>query len=114
MNVLKANVIYFPYTDKIYITWNKLNDITSYKVYKDSVLIAETPKEITEDTPDPFVEPTMFDRNHNTNLFKDNPQNSLMYVDETVVKHKTYSYMIVAERSNGSIEQSRTVFINIP
>ena len=46
--------------------------------------------------------------------FKNNPQNSLMYVDETAVKHKTYSYMIVAERSNGSIEQSRTVFINIP
>lgn len=81
---------------KAHIIWEIPHDnISGYEIYRDDILIASSLK---EENPDVFVQPTMFDHDNHTNLFKKDSTHKLMYIDENVQQYQTYSYKVVAKR----------------
>jgi hypothetical protein len=85
---------------KTHIIWEIPHDkINGYEIYRDGNLIASSLK---EENPDMFVQPTMFDHDKHTNLFRKDSTHKLMYIDENVKQYQTYSYKIIAKRLNES------------
>lgn len=84
-------------TGKVYIIWDIVYDeITGYEVYRNDVLIASS---LIEDKAE-FVNPTMFDHDHHTSLFRKDSTFKLMYVDENVNRYQEYTYKVIAKRIN--------------
>ena len=56
----------------------------------------------------PFEHPTMFDMDHQTNLFRKDTMHKLMYIDKDVQKYQRYSYYVIAEHvdENGNVVSS--------
>lgn len=85
-------------TGKAYIIWEiPHNKINGYEIYRDGKLIASSLK---EENPDVFTQPTMFDHDKHTNLFRKDSTHKLMYIDESVHQYQAYSYKVVAKRLN--------------
>ena len=103
-------------TGKVYIVWEIPHDkITGYEVYRDNKLIASSLIEDEEEKVE-FTNPTVFDNDHHTNLFRKDSTFKLMYVDENVNKYQTYEYVVVAKRLNESgdiVEEKRYNTITI-
>ena len=100
---------------KVYIVWEIPHDkITGFEVKRNDAVIASSS---TEDK-NIFVSPTMFDHDHQTNLFKKDSHFKLMYVDENVHRYQEYKYSVVAKRldsENNLIEEviSNPIFITV-
>ena len=94
MNAIRFNLVSTGYPPNcVYIIWDIPHDgITDYEIYRDNKLIAST--ELGSE----FVSPTIFDRDHQTNLFKKDSTHQLMYVDEDVHTYQHYTYRIIAKR----------------
>ena len=92
-------------TGKVYIIWEIPHDkINGYEIYRDGKMIASSLEaeeaEEVEDGLDIFTQPTVFDHDHHTNLFKKESTHQLMYIDESVCKYQNYTYEVVAFRKN--------------
>ena len=89
---------------KVYVVWEVPHDnITGYEIYRDDICIASS---LIEEG-DKFVAPTIFDHDHQTNLFKKDSHFKLMFVDEKVSRYQEYKYQIVASRlSDGTLVES--------
>lgn len=86
------------YTPGVYIIWEVPHEnITGYEVYRNEQMIASSLLESEEERAE-FVQPTVFDHDHQTNLFKKDSIFKLMYVDEDVHRHQFYEYKVVAKR----------------
>ena len=86
-------------TGKVYIIWEIPHDnITGFEIYRDNKLIATS---FSEESLRVFIPPTMFDHDHQTNLFKKDSHFKLMYIDENVWKYQQYEYKVVAKRFDG-------------
>ena len=98
-------------TGKIYVVWEIPYDskLVTYEVYRNGVLIAFSPD---SDGNNLFVQPTMFDHDHHTNLFKKDSIFKLMYIDENVNKYQNYEYKIIAKRTNDIGEVIETIESN--
>ena len=82
---------------KVYVIWEiPHNDITGYEIICNGVVIASS---FTEE-PSEFINPTMFDHDHQTNLFKKDSHFKLMYIDENVHRYQEYEYKVIARRIN--------------
>lgn len=97
---------------KVYVIWEIPHDkITGYEVYRDGVCIASS----LIDDGDEFVPPTMFDHDHQTNLFKKDSHFKLMFVDENVNRYQEYKYQVIATRLNDGVPvediESNPVFV---
>lgn len=87
---------------KVYIVWEVPHEgINGYDIYRNGTLLATSLGEEGEK----FVSPTMFDTDHQTNLFKKDSTFKLMYVDENVSKYQKYEYKVIATRTgeNGAV-----------
>jgi len=83
-------------TGKVYVIWEIPHDkINGYEIYRDGKLIASS---LNKDGDKEFVPPTMFDHDHQTNLFRKDSRNKLMYVDENVYTYQNYKYEVTAFR----------------
>lgn len=85
-------------TGKVYVIWEIPHDkISGYEIYRDGQRIASS---LDEDGDKLFEPPTMFDHDHQTNLFRKDSRNKLMYTDEKVQKYQNYKYEVIAFRKN--------------
>jgi hypothetical protein len=85
-------------TGKVYIIWEIPHDkINGFEIYRDGKLIASS---LQEEGLHVFVPPTMFDHDHQTNLFRKDSPYKLMYVDENVYTYQHYEYQVVALKLN--------------
>lgn len=85
-------------TGKVYIIWEIPHDkINGFEIYRDGNLIATS---FSEEGLKVFIPPTMFDHDHQTNLFKKDSHFKLMYIDENVYKYQKYEYKVIAIRKN--------------
>jgi len=83
----------------VYVIWDIPHDgINSYQLYRDNVLIADsTNPEQTK----LFQNPTLFDHDHGTNLFRKNTKHQLIYTDvNNIQKYQKYEYHVVAKAIN--------------
>lgn len=103
--MLQIKAIPCSYTNKIYVIFDKLEHINRYELYKNGVKIAEYDSANVSD----FVQPTLFDHDHHTNLFKKDSVHKLMFTDTAVQKFQTYDYQVVAERINESGESMERI-----
>lgn len=90
-------------TGKVYVIWEIPHDkINGFEIYRDGKLIASS---LQEEGLPVFIPPTMFDHDHQTNLFRKDSAFKLMYVDEQVYKYQSYEYQVVAVRldENGTV-----------
>jgi hypothetical protein len=97
---MKAIAISNGYTSgKVYVIWDIPHDgITGYEVFRDGTLIATSLPDA--ETPVVFENPTMFDHDHHTNLFKKDSTHKLMFVDDAVHQYQAYTYQVIATRVN--------------
>ncbi len=79
------------YTGSIYVVFDKNDYINKYELYRDGVKIAES--ENAEGKSD-FCQPTVFDHDHHTNLFRKKSTHQLMYEDTNVAKFRQYAYHV--------------------
>ena len=95
---MKANAVSNGYmSGKIYIIWEVPYDgLTGFEINRNGETIASSFFE----EPSEFVQPTVFDHDHHTNLFKKESTHQLMYIDESVCKYQNYTYEVVAFRKN--------------
>lgn len=102
--MMKVSAFYNQYiTDGVFIVFEIPHDkINHYSIYRDNVCIASSDN--TE-----FTNPTLFDRDHGTNLFKTDMFKKLMFLDKTVSKFTNYSYHVVCKY----IDENGTVLDNI-
>lgn len=105
--MLKVNVSYVGYMNRVIVSWPKMNGIKKYTVYRNDVIIAETPDD--DKTEDPFKEPYLFDHAHHTELFKGGARNWLCYKDDTAAKFQSYVYKLEATEENGTILTSDNI-----
>ena len=98
--MLQMRAVPCSYTSEIYVIFDKLERVNKYELYKNGVKIAEFDKTNMSD----LVQPTLFDHDHHTNLFKKDSTHQLMFVDTAIQKFQTYDYQVVAERINESGE----------
>lgn len=68
--------------------------VTSYQLYRDGVLIADSSN---EEQAELFQHPTMFDRSHGTNLFKSDIGHKLIYSDKIPNAYQQYEYQVKTE-----------------
>ena len=95
---MKAIGISTGYLPGVYIIWEIPHEnITGYEVYRDGQIIASSLLESEEERAE-FVHPTIFDRDHQTNLFKKDSIFKLMHTDEAVNKYQEYEYKVVAKK----------------
>lgn len=108
---MKAIAISNGYTSgKVNIIWEIPHDkINGFEIYRDGNLIATS---LSEKGLKVFVPPTMFDHDHQTNLFKKDSHFKLMYVDENVYRYQKYEYKVVALRINEEKEIVETIESN--
>ena len=111
---MEAHAISIGYTSgKVYIIWEIPHDkINGYEIDRDGITIASSFSE----TPAVFEQPTLFDTDHHTNLFKKDSKNKLMFIDEKANPYQTYEYQVIAKRvdENGNImEQIESDFMYI-
>ena len=86
-------------TGKVYVIWEVPHDkINGYEIYRDGKMIVSSLE--AEEGMKIFIQPTVFDHDHHTNLFKKGSANQLMYIDENVCKYQKYTYEIVAFRKD--------------
>ena len=86
------------YTSKIYVVFDKHEYVDKYELYRDGIKIAEYDKENRSD----FAQPTLFDHDHHTNLFRKESTHQLMYEDSDVRKFREYSYCVKYYHDNES------------
>lgn len=93
---MKATAIANGYmSGKVFLIWEKpYDDITGYEIYRNNNLIASS---LSEDKA-VFEQPTMFDHDHHTNLFRKDSTDKLMYTDEKIQKYQKYEYKVIAKR----------------
>lgn len=96
---------------KVYIIWEVPHDkITGYEVIRNGVVIASSLLGNSAE----FVQPTLFDHDHHTNLFRKDSTNKLMFVDETIQRYQHYEYQVIAKRldvNNNVMEQIKSDLI---
>ena len=78
------------YTNKIYVVFDKHEYVDKYELYRDGVKVAE----YDETNQSAFAQPTLFDHDHHTNLFKKESSHQLMYEDADVRRYREYSYSV--------------------
>jgi hypothetical protein len=95
---------------KVYVIWEIPHDkITGYEIYRDGKVIASS---LEEGELKLFTQPTMFDHDHNTNLFKKESRNQLMYIDENVHQYQKYTYEVSAFRQDEHGDVVETIHSN--
>lgn len=98
---------------KVYIIWEIPHEnINGYEIDRDGKTIASSFFE----EPTEFIQPTMFDHDHHTNLFKKDSTRKLMFIDENVKPYQEYEYQIIAKRINDAgdtIEQIESDFMYV-
>lgn len=99
--MFEAKALASGYTGKIYIVWDKVHDnINKFEIYRNDSLISESTLDIQWE---PFEQPTIFDHDHHTNLFKKDSTHQLMFTDESINKYQQYTYYVKAYRIEGDI-----------
>lgn len=85
--IINGNVFYVAQEKKVYISWEKINGLTGYEIYRNGKIIATS-----EDTD--FTRPYEFDNDHHTELFKPATRNWLYFKDDSVHDFQKYQYQI--------------------
>jgi hypothetical protein len=95
---MQAKAISNGYTSgKVYIIWEIPHDkISGYEIDRNGITIASSFLE----EPSEFIQPTMFDHDHHTNLFRKDSTKQLMFIDENVQPYQEYEYQVIAKRIN--------------
>ena len=88
-------------SNKAFIIWEIPHDkITGYEIYRDNNLIASSLVE--DETKVIFEQPTLFDHDHHTNLFRKDSTYKLMYVDVSVKSYEYHTYKVIAKKLDDS------------
>lgn len=111
---MKANAVSNGYmSGKIYIIWEVPYDgLTGFEINRNGETIASSFFE----KPSEFVQPTMFDHDHHTNLFRKDSTRKLMFVDENVQRYQHYEYQVIAKRISDTgdiIDQIKSDFMYV-
>lgn len=109
--MIEAHVVNSAYMNNVYVVWEIPWHAVKYILYRNDEIIAETPEEITEETPNPFERPTIFDHDHHTELFKPGSRNLLCYVDNDIRRYVTYKYQLKVIYDNEQEEFSDELMI---
>lgn len=89
--VINSNVFYVASENIVYICWEKVPGLVSYRIYRDG-------QDVTERIGQQ-IRPYEFDNDHHTELYKPATRNWLYVKDRDINKLTKYSYKIVGESS---------------